>query len=381
MSFDVVSHFTKTPVDLVIKVADRKLRQEVTLHQRISLAVKDLIELLTFYPNTTSFMYGGTCYQQVFNIALRSPVSAVVANLVMDDTEQGALASAPVPPSLCSGSDMSMMSCPRCPKKSVEILLNHLNSIEPSIQFTVEREMNDCLIILDLIVKRIHHKRLVIEVYRKPTLTDKYLSCDSHRSICHKKSVTRSLFLGAQGIPCSSNSRKREQKYVFDVLKANNYPNNFFKNSLKPVTPPRTNTENENSMMGFVIVPYNQGITEPIKRILGSFNVKVAQKPFMTFGHIFEKLKGRITEQRKDAIYSILCSDCNEEYMHRPDQTSVWNAFKRAPKGRFLFKKRKFSLVRARVPNKPHDCGGKFQNNYHQSKVPSKTLSGGMAYH
>ena len=76
------------------------------------------------------------------------------------------------------------------------------------------------------------------------------------------------------------------------LLKANNYPNDFLKKCLKSVTPPRKNSD-ENSMMGFAIVPYIQGITEPIKRILGSFNVKVTQKSFLTLRHIFAKPKNR----------------------------------------------------------------------------------------
>ena len=57
---------------------------------------------------------------------------------------------------------------------------------------------------------------------------------------------------------------------------------------------------------GFAIIPYIQGVTEPIKRILNSHNVKVAQKPFQTLGHIFAKPKDPVTkEQRTDAIYSI----------------------------------------------------------------------------
>ena len=50
---------------------------------------------------------------------------------------------------------------------------------------------------------------------------------------------------------------------------------------------------------GFAVIPYIQGVTEPIKRILNSHNVKVAQKPF----------------QRTDAIYSIPCNDCDNEYI------------------------------------------------------------------
>ena len=52
---------------------------------------------------------------------------------------------------------------------------------------------------------------------------------------------------------------------------------------------------------GFAVIPYIQGVTEPIKRILNSHNVKVAQKPFQTLGHIFAKPKDPVTkEQRTD---------------------------------------------------------------------------------
>ena len=69
-------------------------------------------------------------------------------------------------------------------------------------------------------------------------------------------------------------------------------------------------------MTGFAVIPYIQGVTEPIKRILNSHNVKVAQKPFQTLGHIFAKPKDPVTkEQRTDAIYSIPCNDCDNEYI------------------------------------------------------------------
>ena len=54
---------------------------------------------------------------------------------------------------------------------------------------------------------------------------------------------------------------------------------------------------------GFAVIPYIQGVTEPIKRILNSHNVKVSQKPFQTLGHIFARPKDPVTkEQRTDAI-------------------------------------------------------------------------------
>ena len=69
-------------------------------------------------------------------------------------------------------------------------------------------------------------------------------------------------------------------------------------------------------MMGFAIVPHIHGVTEPIKRILCSHNVKVAQKPFFTLNHIFAKPKDPVPKEKKsDAIYSIPCNNCNQEYI------------------------------------------------------------------
>ena len=69
-------------------------------------------------------------------------------------------------------------------------------------------------------------------------------------------------------------------------------------------------------MMGFAFLPYIHGVTEPINRILCSHNVKVAQKPFLTLNHVFEKPMDLVPkEQKSDALYSIPSNDCNQEYI------------------------------------------------------------------
>ena len=48
---------------------------------------------------------------------------------------------------------------------------------------------------------------------------------------------------------------------------------------------------------------------------MGGVEVKVVQKLFQTLGHIFSKPKDPVTkEQGTDAIYSIPCNDCDNEY-------------------------------------------------------------------
>ena len=111
------------------------------------------------------------------------------------------------------------------------------------------------------------------------------------------------------------DSKAEKRKYVSDVLKANGYTKAFLRNCQKPVTTSNTPHERETAT-GFAVIPYIRGVTEPIKRILNSHNVKVAQKPFQTLGHIFAKPKDPVRkEQRADAIYSIPCNDCDNEYI------------------------------------------------------------------
>ena len=60
--------------------------------------MEDIFHLLSFCLKTTQFVYNGTCYQRVFGTAMGSPVSVVIANMVMEDVEQRALATSPVKP-------------------------------------------------------------------------------------------------------------------------------------------------------------------------------------------------------------------------------------------------------------------------------------------
>ena len=130
----------------------------------------------------------------------------------------------------------------------------------------------------------------------------------------------KTLFMRAECLPSSSDSKAFERKYAIDVLKENNYPKDLLQNCLKLVHPSRKTTENDSSM-GFAAVLYIHGVTEPIKRILCSYNVtqttlQVAQKTFLTLNHIFAKPKDPVPkEQKSDAIYSIPCNDCNQEYI------------------------------------------------------------------
>ena len=69
-----------------------------------------------------------------------------------------------------------------------------LNSIDPMISFTIQKESNQQISFLDTLVSR-KNGFIVIYVFRKPTHTDRYLNFNSHHEKKHKISTERFWFV------------------------------------------------------------------------------------------------------------------------------------------------------------------------------------------
>ena len=73
----------------------RKLESDPTLADRTTLTPAQIANLLDFVLRCTYFQYNGSIYEQREGAAMRSPVSAVIANLYMESFEEQAIESAP----------------------------------------------------------------------------------------------------------------------------------------------------------------------------------------------------------------------------------------------------------------------------------------------
>ena len=82
-------------------------------------------------------------------------------------------------------------------------LLDHLNSIRPTIKFTIELEKDGTLPFLDVLLQREEDGNLDIMVYRKPTHTDQYLRFQSHHPSHVKRGLVRCLHDRARCITIS----------------------------------------------------------------------------------------------------------------------------------------------------------------------------------
>ena len=108
-------------------MAQRRLQGDSTLEELTCLKVKEVMELLTFCLSATFLGFQGSVYRQVFGTAMASPVSVTIANLVMDDVEERALATADVQPWFWKRYVND--TCTVLPATRVQKFLEHLNSV------------------------------------------------------------------------------------------------------------------------------------------------------------------------------------------------------------------------------------------------------------
>ena len=154
-----------------------------------------------------------------------SPVSAVIANLYMEIFEEQAIESAPCKPKIWKryiDDTFTILAQDR-----VDKFLQHLNSQQPSIRFTMEIENNSKIAFLNTSVYREPDGCPTTSVYRKPTHTDQYLTYDSHHPQSVKRGIVRCLYDRAKRLMIKPLVIAGEKKHLSSVLVSNGYPSSF----------------------------------------------------------------------------------------------------------------------------------------------------------
>ena len=103
--------------------------------------------------------------------------------------------------------------------------LQHINSVDPAIKFTVEDNKEDGSIsFMDTIVKPEKKGGLSTTVYRKPTHTDQYLQWDSQHNLSTKFSVINTLSHRAKSVCSNPELLKQEKEHLRKALTQCKYP-------------------------------------------------------------------------------------------------------------------------------------------------------------
>jgi hypothetical protein len=318
VSFDVISLFTSIPIELAISVVKERLDLDTTLSTRTNLSKANIMILLKFVLDNCFFQCNSSFYQQIFGCPMGSPISALLANLVMEHVEEEAIRTSNNPPKWWYRYVDDSHCCLK--KDYVQDFHQHLNSINNHIQFTYEQEDDENgLAFLDTKTTRSEEGKIITTVYRKPTHTERYLDFNSHHPMTHKRSVATTLLRRATSIPSNSQERDAELQHVKEVLKTNNYPDHFIKKCEQSQSISyNQNTNNtfiDETIQPTITLPYISGVAEKITRTLKSYGIKTAHKPMAKMNSFFPRQTSTKDENSiKEVVYKIDCSDCHYVY-------------------------------------------------------------------
>ena len=193
----------------------------------------------------------------------------------------------------------------------LENFLNKLNDLVPSIKFTFEKENNQHIPFLDVLIIRFDNE-LKFKIFRKPTNNLSYVHFYSGHSEKIKYSVFSSMFLRALRI-VSPQYLDMEEKEIRSIAESLCYPVAFIEKSYcKAKKTFYSNVQREPTQLTNILtLPYNNELTHlvPLFKLLNInlvFNFKVNLKSIL--------IKNSPTNQN-NIIYKIPCKDCPKFYI------------------------------------------------------------------
>ena len=320
VSFDVKSLFTSIPIEEAISVCESRLNEDTTLKTRTDLSVQTIIQLLRFCLTSITFQYDGKHYQQKDGLAMGSPVSPVIADLFMIDLENRTFSS-------CTN-----VTLPRkwfrfvddvisiIKKTDTELFLEHLNSQNEKISFTMESEKDGSLPYMDVLFTRQTDGTLKRKVFQKPTHTNRYVQFDSHHPISTKRGVITGLVNRAVQICSDQQLLNEELSRIQNVMESNGYPRGFVKRTIKRQIKKKTGVklpkEDEKAeKMVNASIPFIEGLSQEVRRIAQAAGVKCTFRTANTLRSVYSAKDRLPKDTQTHCIYSLKCGTCEDEYV------------------------------------------------------------------
>ena len=231
----------------------------------------------------------------------------------MEDVEQKALSSYPSPPSFWKRYVDDTLTA--LPQDQVQCFHEHLNSIKPTIQFTIERESTGTLPFWTpgspFIVMG------PCQVWcseRAHTLTSTWTL--SHITPWRTRwQWPRLCSTMLKRFAQMSQTQRRRRSMLQRPSKTKGIPENWSPTSQLP--PPE-----QDAPTATMTLPYIRQLSETIRRILAPLRIRTCFRPHHTLRQTLVKLKDQTPlQQRAGVIYQILCGTCSKVYIGQKGRT------------------------------------------------------------
>ncbi|XP_011342708.1 uncharacterized protein LOC105282454 [Ooceraea biroi] len=149
VSFDVVSHFTNVPKELVMQAIERRWDQ---IMPTTKFTLVQFLHAIDIVLCSTSFVFDGQYYDQICGSPMGFPLSPILADIVLDDLETSCIQNLDFNVKIYRRYVDDVFTI--LPTDRVHDVLEIFNTYHPRLQFTVEVECGFSLNFLDTTIIR-----------------------------------------------------------------------------------------------------------------------------------------------------------------------------------------------------------------------------------
>ena len=318
-SFDVTSLFTNIPISDTLAIIEDTL-----FKNKINPTI--ITEVLASFKCCTSqnyFNFNNSFYSQTQGVPMGSPLSPLLAEIFMNHFETQLLHSNHplvkyvhtwyryVDDVFCIWSGT---------QRQLNQFLNHINSLFPTIKFTLETEQENSINFLDLTILKTSN-RLEFSIYRKPTQTDCIIPASSQHPLSHKHAALHSMIHRLIKTPLSPPNYNNELNIIKQIALNNGYPLSLVQNILK-------NKIRKHSLsLIFPIIPTQKQPSYSKLLFTGEASINISKVimpatdskiAFYTHNSLAKSLinsKNKIEPLSKSGGYRLNCATCNKFYI------------------------------------------------------------------
>ena len=317
ISLDVTALFTNVPLEFVLSKLKEKHEEGIV---NFPLPIDSFLDLIRLCVSSTVFSFNGEGFKQKFGVAMGSPLSPILANLCMEFLETEILENCPpsIKPIMWVRYVDDIFLVYKGNDDQFQEFLNYVNSFLPSIQFTVEKEVDNKLAFLDVLVSHdpISHS-FHFSVFRKPTNAENYIHFFSFHSPQIKSNIIINFVIRAYRI-CDPQYLDDEMSHIRRLFSRLCYPQHFIEKAISKAKRKIYNPSLPNTRIGnnkFLSVPYHPKLEEIKRKLYTSSNGQTAL--VFNYNNTIAKriMHNNMDNNKKDVgVYEIPCSDCNSSY-------------------------------------------------------------------
>lgn len=327
MSLDVINMFTNIPLQDTVALIESNLNNNENISRE---EVTEILILLRLTLKHNYFRFNNVMYSQPQGLPMGSPLSGIMANIFMDSIENRFLNK--------HQNSLAITQWDRFVDDvflvydeeliNAQQVLDDINNLHPSIQFTKEEEIMSSLNHLDLTLCRYNNK-IEVKIYRKSTTTNHTIDARSNHPMIHKLSAYRYFVNRAFVLPLSNKNFNLEINIIKEIAKANGYQETIIDRLVNKqrlnLKKTQYNVNRKDVNTQYTTLTYVNAGTYKLAHMLKSkFKINIA---FTTTNKIGQQLHNNNIESipkfQQSGVYRLECQhkDCRSTYVGRTGRT------------------------------------------------------------